>query len=394
MSKRSEAAAIPRYHSLDRLRAVAMLLGVVLHSSVHYFVLPAPELQVYLDRNTSRPLELLFSFIHAYRMPVFFVIAGFFAAFLLDTRGAKAFALHRLNRIAVPLAVGTLVLFPLVALCTFYAQLSTTGPRMTEADIGMIVDGLFMHLWFLYHLLLFSAAATGVCHLASGLPERVREAAVETFGRIVQSPVAPIVLAAPAALGLFQMDFWTFDYSSSPLPPPRLLSVYGLYFVFGWFLFKRRDVLGGFRARAWGHLLAGVVLFGLYRYFYAQKAGPDAPPIEHLLAVVCLALSVWLVIYASLGLFQRYLDKPSAVWRYVSDASYWVYLIHLPITIALAPVLASVDVFAEIKFAFVFLTASVMSLLSYHYLVRDTFIGARLNGRRYPRVAPWRQAAS
>ena len=387
-------AKISRYHSLDRLRAIAMLLGLVVHSTIHYFVLPVQSLQVYLDRNTSLLLELLCSFLHAHRVPVFFVVAGFFAALLYDSRGAGAFFVHRMNRVGVPLVIGLFMLFPLVALATSYAQLSTVGPKMTEAQFDAVFEGLFMHLWFLYYLLLYSVAAIGASFLVSRISGNFRHATRGVFGQLFDGPVMPIVLSVPTALVLFHMENWTFDYSSSPLPPLRLLSGYALFFTFGWFVFKRQDILKGFATRAWINLLAGTLLFALYRYFYVRKLGPDESALDHLLCVVFLAVSIWLIVYASLGLCLRYFDGPSRCWRYLSDASYWMYLIHLPIAIALAPVLSDVDVIAEIKFAFVFVATTVISLVTYHFLVRSTFVGARLNGRKYPRVVPWRQTAA
>ena len=53
------------YHSLDRLRAVMLLLGLVLHTAINY-----------LDLQSSRFFEHLATFIHSFRMPVFFVISG------------------------------------------------------------------------------------------------------------------------------------------------------------------------------------------------------------------------------------------------------------------------------------------------------------------------------
>jgi fucose 4-O-acetylase-like acetyltransferase len=41
--------------------------------------------------------------IHMFRMPAFFVIAGFFARVLVERRGVRAFVLDRAKRVAVPL---------------------------------------------------------------------------------------------------------------------------------------------------------------------------------------------------------------------------------------------------------------------------------------------------
>ena len=107
-----------------------------------------------------------------------------------------------------------------------------------------------------------------------------------------------------------------------------------------------------------------------------------------MLAIAFLAPATWVGIYAFLGLFLRCFNEPNATWRYISDGAYWMYIIHLPIAVALAPVLSGVDVVAELKFAFVFGATTVLCLITYHFLVRATFLGAWLNGRKYPRVAP------
>lgn len=383
-----------RYHSLDSLRATMMLLGLVLHSSVHYFTLPVAEFQVYLDTQQSPFFGHLVSFIHSFRMPTFFVVAGFFAAFLCDTRGAKAFLRHRLNRIGIPLVCSTPVLFFLVAVSTYYAQLATTGPKLPEADFDAILNGLFMHLWFLYYLLIFCVAAVLVRKLIRRLRADLRDYLLNTFERMVHRPYALVLLSAISGLTLYPMHYWMLDYSSSPFPPLRILTAYGVFFAFGWLLFKRQEVIPGFKSRVWRHFVIGFLCYFLYRFFYEQGYGNDPAVREHILAITCLALSTWSLIYGFVGLFLRYFDKPSPYWRYMSDASYWMYIIHLPITIALPPLLADSPLPSGVKFSFVLSVTTVITLVTYHYWVRATFIGERLNGRRYPRVAPWREAAT
>jgi hypothetical protein len=136
-----------------------------------------------------------------------------------------------------------------------------------------------------------------------------------------------------------------------------------------------------------------MILFAVYYFFLDRGFGSDDSALDHFLAIAFLAPSTWIGIYAFLGVFLRYFNKPSATWRYISDGSYWMYIIHLPIVIALAPVLSGINISAELKFAFIFITTSLLCLITYHFLARATFVGACLNGRRYPRVVPWRQTA-
>ncbi len=380
-----------RYYGIDCFRAVAVLLGIVIHTSIFYFEMPDPDFQVYLDTEKSLFLEVVFYLIHTYRMPCFFLVAGFFAAYLYNSKGARAFLSHRWKRIGVPLIVGTIVLYPVLGIASYFAQSHTTGPQITETSAHAIFDSLFLHLWFLYHLLLFSILAIGVSRLISQLPLGFQGATLDVFERFTHSPAMLVLLSFPTGILLFLMEYWTLDQSSSPLPPLRLLGTYSLFYAFGWFLFQRANLLQGFREGIWIKLSVALLFFGLHYFFRDQGLGMDDSSLDHFLSIAFLAPATWIGIYAFLGLFLRYFDKPSPTWRYISDGSYWMYIIHLPFVIALAPVLSGVNIIAELKFAFVFGFTTVFCLITYHYLVRETFIGTWLNGRKYPRVVPWRQ---
>src|ERR1700756_1327205 len=75
-----------RYHALDRVRAVAMLLGVVYHTIlVRMFVggfPPGPP-------GASSPdlSRWLSDWLHSFRMPLFFLISGFFGRMMLEKYG-------------------------------------------------------------------------------------------------------------------------------------------------------------------------------------------------------------------------------------------------------------------------------------------------------------------
>ena len=75
-----------RLYALDNLRAAMMWLGIVLHVAVIYIAGPSPL--PWRDNQTTPTADLLMAFIHAFRMPVFFILAGFFVALLIERRGA------------------------------------------------------------------------------------------------------------------------------------------------------------------------------------------------------------------------------------------------------------------------------------------------------------------
>ena len=373
-----------------------MLLAVARHAAVSYVPVVFFEWP-YRDPQADMLSYWVVIFIRVFNLPVFFAIAGFFAAYLLDTRGTREFLRHRWSRIGVPF----LVAWPLLGVTMFFivpfaAQFSATPPNaaysLAELTSSRALDHLFMHLWFLYHLMILCVAATAIRPLAARIPAALRARAMDLFERRVHRG-GIVVLILAAGLILYRMESWAIDYYAGPFPAPRQLALYGLFFGFGWMLFRKRETLEGFKRPTWALLAAGVLCFLVYRHFFElgcpprpDRTCPEAAE-GHLPAVVFLALSMWFMAYGLIGLFLRFLNKPSPRWRYMADASYWIYIVHVPFVMLLPILLAGVPLPGIVKFVLVSVMAIGLILVTYHYLVRPTFIGKQLNGRRYPRRA-------
>ena len=107
------AAESGRYHALDRVRATAMLLGVVYHALLfRIFVGGVSPAELF----RPGPSKLLGDWLHSFRMPLFFVIAGFFARMMLKKYGTAGFLRRRYARIGLPLLIGMVTFGPLYVL--------------------------------------------------------------------------------------------------------------------------------------------------------------------------------------------------------------------------------------------------------------------------------------
>jgi peptidoglycan/LPS O-acetylase OafA/YrhL len=102
------SASPKRLHHLDALRSFAMLLGIVLHASLSFIPFPWPVQDS--EQNTS--LYLVFYAIHGFRMPLFFLLSGFFTAMLWRKRGVLSLAKHRVKRVLLPLVIGCFTIIP------------------------------------------------------------------------------------------------------------------------------------------------------------------------------------------------------------------------------------------------------------------------------------------
>lgn len=78
-----------RLHALDGLRGTMMLLGLVFHGACSYVTTDITKVWPYHDAAQSPLADILMSYLHAFRMPIFFVLAGFFAAMMLAKRAAE-----------------------------------------------------------------------------------------------------------------------------------------------------------------------------------------------------------------------------------------------------------------------------------------------------------------
>ena len=72
--------------------------------------------------------------------------------------------------------------------------------------------------------------------------------------------------------------------------------------------------------------------------------------------------------------------------RYFVDASYWIYIFHLPFTIWTPGFIAQSDWGSGPKFFISLTVTTLMGLITYDLFVRNTIIGKLLNGREWPRA--------
>ena len=98
------------------------------------------------------------------------------------------------------------------------------------------------------------------------------------------------------------------------------------------------------------------------------------------------ATLVWLFFFGLTGLFLRYCSRPSPAVRYLVDASFWIYLVHLPLTIWLPGLFSGLTAPAGVKILMVLGITYALAITTYDLFVRSTVIGFVLSGGRRPRA--------
>ncbi|MCA0367205.1 MAG: acyltransferase family protein [Proteobacteria bacterium] len=384
-----------RLHGLDALRAAALLLGVVLHATLSFF--PTP-IWIVADDQRSVWASGLFFAIHLFRMGTFFLIAGLFAHSLLNRRGVVGFVIDRLTRIAAPLAVfWGVILAAIVAVVIWNASLqgltaadAPPPPKYDWTDVPLT------HLWFLWVLLIFYAALLILRAAFGALDRKGGARALDRLTAGLTGPWGPLVLGAPVAVALWLEPNWiAFFGVPTPdhglIPNAAALVGFGTAFGFGVLLDRRRDLLG--LIQAWTPACLGLALVvGAMALMLAGGPDPRLTPLTDpsikAAAAAAFGVATFASVFAALGLAMRFASGRSAVRRYLSDASYWVYIVHLPLVMAGQVVVQDWALPWAAKLILVVSGVLVVSIASYELLIRHSFMGRWLNGRR----VPWRRA--
>ena len=333
--------------------------------------------------------------IHIFRMSVFFLIAGFLARGLFYREGPWAFCRNRAARILAPLALGWGVCFVLIVGVVLWALAQDNGGRIPASLPAAMVEAgpNFLHLWFLY-LLLWLYAVVLAGRVALRMVDRNARfaAGADRALRIaVSSHLGPAVLAVPVVAALFLIDGWQ-GWMGVPTPgytliPPAVpLFIYSYVFVIGWLLDRQRSLLDELGNGWQVNFCVGLAGTLACLYVVAAQASLvvtlDGPIRLVYAAAYGVALTCWT--FAFIGACAKYLAEESPIVRYLSDASYWMYIVHLPVVMALQTGLVLAEWHWAVKFLLVNALSCMVLLITYHHWVRSTWIGLLLNGRRRP----------
>jgi peptidoglycan/LPS O-acetylase OafA/YrhL len=398
-------SAQPRFHSLDAVRAAALLAGIVLHSTVSFWPGFRESRWPISDDSSSAFLSALFFVVHICRMSLFYAIAGFFAHAMLERLGVGGFVKNRLRRIALPFVAAMFVVMPLLLVPFLWAQRKAGlhGPPDLTVPIPDPHLPPWGHLWFLYLLLVLYALWLAARMLVRSVDRRgvLLAGADRAFRALLASGLAPLVFAAPVVVLLVRAPWW-IAWQGIPAPimgfVPNLpaLLAYGGAFACGWFLHRQPECLATLQRRWPAHLLAASVLSAIALWLVGVRPQLHVHALDPAVRVAYATtylVAGWCWIFGLVGAAQQFLARQSTRWRYLADSSFFVYVIHLPIVYFLQAWMMGWPLPWGVKYPLIVVLTTAIALAMYHYLVRSTFVGQFLNGRRYPRGAPLKGAA-
>ncbi len=231
--------------------------------------------------------------------------------------------------------------------------------RVNGHSLHLFDEEMLDHLWFLW-LLLWLVGCVSLAIWAGFSPS----------GKFLWW-IPPLTLVPQAFMGTaLGPDAWL-----GPLPPPHLLLYYGLFFWFGAALFSREGMATRM-GRGWQILLpAGLLILLPSAFLLIGDRGAGS-------LVQCGY--AWVVTLGIMGLFASYCSHLGYRAQWFSDSTYWIYLTHLPLLLAVQIAVVNLPWPSSLKFLLVMVVVTLLLLASYRWLVRYTWIGTLLNGPRKP----------
>jgi len=348
----------------DHLRALLAILVVLHHLALVYGGIPP---FYYYEPPTNDPLAglLALAFVllnQAWFMGAFFLLAGYFTPGSYDRKGAAAFLKDRLLRLGIPLILFIFVLNPLSMLGYFLMPVSqggTADPLSWQAYPYLIGLG---PLWFVAMLLIFNVGYAAWRILTKNRTSSKSESSPPSYLSVglfilalaLASFLIRIVIPLGKAVNLF-VDFLSF-------PTLAYLPQYLGFFVLG-IIAARRDWLRSLPRSMGiaGFVIAGIATVTLFSIGFLsflkaiENASPQIPPFGYgtwQSAVYALWDSIFAVgmILGLIPLFRRFFNKESSFGKFLSQQSYAVYVIHIPIIVFLAYALRGIQLAALLKF--------------------------------------------
>lgn len=370
--------ARPRIAPLDCLRVFATGCVVLLHACVPYSTHAMPGLVWPVRDQTSRFVDVIFWGTELFVMPLFLLMAGYFAVGLYRHRGSWGLVRHRFRGLMAPFAFAAVFLLPL----SLYAWLTgwliegSIAPRKLRSlafdpSVEKELWG-FAHLWFLPYLFLYVSLFAAI---AAFRPGTLSSRATELLRR---GSLPGLALLGMAVVCWVPEVVFGFQHGFLPFASKWIYC--GTYFFGGvWLGHFDRDLRGLSRSGS-RHLLLGGVAGGLAVLCGTQMLAGADDTATRLLMAVSTVLAAWCI---SLGLhgwvMRRKLDGGPIV-RYLAAASFWVYLSHHSV-VALTHIDLKVllpNASPLLKAAVTFSITIGFCLLAFEGCVRRTWVGRLL----------------
>lgn len=357
----SHAARKPssRLHFIDNWRS-ALIILVVLHHLALVYGAGAPF--YYVEPPWTDPLayQAFLAFIlinQSFFMGALFLISGYFTPGSFERKGLGSFLKDRLLRLGIPLVLFIFVLSPIASIGYYQMPASLTGitsPLTWHAYPKLIGFG---PLWFVAMLLIFDF---GYAVWRTATRNRASRPTINSTppGYLA---IGIFVLILALASYLLRIVVPLGKDVLGVFPTIAYLPQYLSFFVLGiiasrsnWFrtIPSKTGRVGLLMALAVTVLLFPIALTGLplrltgIVYNFLGKGHWQSAVYALWDSTVSVGMCLGLII-----LFRHFLDRPGRIGKFLSQQSFTVYIVHVPVIVLLAVALKRIELEPLLKFS-------------------------------------------
>lgn len=297
-----------RKYYLDNIRWATVLLVLVYHVCYIFNGLGIPG--GIPGAESISVFDTAAAIVYPWFMVLLFVVAGISARYSLEKRTGKQFLRERAVKLLVPSTLGLFVIHWI----TGYFNIKLGGglafiPAPLVYPIS-VISGIGP-LWFIQMLFLFSCILVLLRKLDKG--DRLWNLCAGANGPVI------LLLAVPVFAGA--------QIGNLPVLTMYRFGIYFVSFLIGYYVFSHDGVQEKIKTMALPMLCIGVVCAVLYTVTYH---GRDYTASECLQSVLT-NLYLWAVVLAVLGCFRKFFDRETPVTRYLTRASFGLYILHYPV---------------------------------------------------------------
>ena len=368
---------------LDSARALMLVLGVPFHASEMYRLSGGWRVA---SPDVSFAATLFGALVHAFRMPAFFVLAGLFAATLVERRGDGPWLCERARRLGVPLVATTLGFGWLESAI---ARAHREGLGLGEAVVATFDSSptdWTHHRWFLFVLLLHCLTAVALRRWGPA------NGATRALGALWPGAGMPVALVAalvawPFAVAGLDALAGGAGLDGGPDAANFYLR-YAPFFALGYAAARADGSLERLLRLGRGEGALAALAIGLYVATYAGfrpgGAAGDAGSGAALARTGVDALAGFYAARLALAGARRWLDAPSPAVDLLVRSALAVYLVHELFVLWLGAALARVALPPTLEIALVSVGSLALSLGAFALSRRSATLSLALSGTRTP----------
>ncbi|MEY4915662.1 MAG: hypothetical protein RJA02_1931 [Armatimonadota bacterium] len=346
-------------HGLDLARAVLMLVGVIYHGALLFKTGGGWRIEA---ESTHQVFNAITDGIHLFRMHAFYLLSGFFVALVASKDTSKTSAWKRISRLAIPM------LFVGFTANTLMNQLSNAWQFDTNITSYVIKGQWLGPLWFVGNLIAYYALSPIFLMVIDKLAflNRTR---LWMLGPVLLATAGAMVVAVSLCGKYFPEMFVILHFKN--------LLMYLPVFVLGLLLHRVMDVFTAALT-----LRGSLVIFASALGMRLVASSLHFYDIHYVLGETIQQYFALAVALAVIAMFNQ-LAKPGPVLKYFVDASYTLYLVHMPVIVVLHTLLASLHLHWSIEYPVIVSVTSGLCLLFHHQIVaRVPLAGFLLNGTK------------